>query len=91
VKLLLSPTFKRAARKLVKKNPNLTENLRDTLRLLEVDLSHPRLRTHKLRGSLDGSMASSVAYDIRIIFEIIIDNVEEKICFRTTATPEEGF
>lgn len=91
MKLLLSPTFIRSAKRVVKKNPKLSDSLRNTLKLLETDLFHPQLRTHKLKGSLDGSMACSVAYDLRIIFEIVSDADEEKILLQTIGTHDEVY
>lgn len=91
MKLILSPTFTRSAKRVLKKNPKLSDNLRNTLKLLETDLFHPQLRTHKLKGSLDGSMACSVAYDLRIIFEIVSDQGVEKILLQTIGTHDEVY
>ena len=91
MKLLLSPTFSRSAKKLIKKNPALSDSLRSTLRLLETDLFHPQLKTHKLKGSLAGSMACSVAYDLRIIFEVVDHNSEQMILLQTMGTHDEVY
>ena len=91
MKLLLSPTFTRSAKRAIKKNPKLSDSLRNALKLLETDLFHPQLRTHKLKGSLGGSMACSVAYDIRIVFEIVSDQGEEKILLHTIGTHNEVY
>ena len=32
---------------------------------------HPRLRTHKLSGKLDGLWAFTVAYDCRVVFKFL--------------------
>ena len=61
------------------------------MELLEVDLFHPRLRTHKLKGSLEGSMACSVGYDLRIIFEIVSSDGETKILLHTIGTHDEVY
>ena len=91
MKLILSPTFTRSAKRVLKKNPKLSDILRNTLKLLETDLFHPQLRPHKLKGSLGGSMACRVAYDLRIIFEIVRDHDEEKILLQTIGTHEEVY
>jgi hypothetical protein len=44
--------------------------IRDCLVLLESDAFDPNLSTHKLKGNLTGSWASSAAYDPRIIFNL---------------------
>ncbi len=67
MKLLPSANFLRTSKKLAKKNPQHAEGLKNALRLLETDLYHPRLKTHNLRGKLEGSLACSTGYDLRII------------------------
>lgn len=69
--LLRSAAFVRAARRLVKKHPHFAESLRATLELLAEDAFHPQLRTHKLKGELEGSWACSADYDLRIVFEFV--------------------
>ena len=39
--------------------------------LFRKDAFHPSLRTHKLRGPLQGSWAFTVAYDVRIVFRFL--------------------
>lgn len=39
--------------------------------LFRKDAFHPSLGTHKLHGSLEGSWAFKVAYDIRIVFRFL--------------------
>ncbi|PZU98416.1 MAG: plasmid stabilization system protein [Pseudanabaena sp.] len=46
--LLRSNAFVRAARKTLKRQPELASNIQNTLELLSTDPFHPRLRTHKL-------------------------------------------
>ena len=53
--LLRSSAFIRAARKILKRQPELAENVQNTLDLLATDPFHPRLRTHKLKGDLQDS------------------------------------
>lgn len=68
MKLLRSSAFVRTARRLVRKNPAAGPALQATLELLAENPFDPRLRTHKLKGKLAGSWASSVAYDLRVVF-----------------------
>lgn len=70
MKLSLSNKFRRKTAWLIKKNPVLKEKLADTLLLLSQDLFHPSLKTHKLKGELEGLWSSSWGYDLRIVFEI---------------------
>ena len=47
--LLRSNSFVRTAKRVVKKNPDFANSLKDTLDLLERDAFNPHLRTHKLQ------------------------------------------
>ena len=70
-KLIWGKTFLRAFRKTIKKNPQLRNNIEETLRQLAENPFEARLSTHKLKGKLSGSWACSVDYDFRIIFDFI--------------------
>ena len=69
--LLRSSAFVRNARKIVKKQPQLAQNIRETLELLCIDPFQTRLRTHKLKGELKDSYACSADYDLKIIFKFV--------------------
>ena len=77
--LLRSSAFVRAAKKALKKNPELAGDLQSSLGLLEVDAFHPRLKTHKLAGQLRGSWACAAGYDLRIIFKLVDYQGQEAI------------
>jgi addiction module RelE/StbE family toxin len=89
--LLRSNAFLRAARRLIKKHPQIADDLRATLELLEEDAFDPRLKTHKLKGDLDGSWACSVGYDLRIIFEFVQHEEAEAILLQTMGTHDEVY
>jgi len=69
--LIWSNTFIKAFKKIVRKKPNLRQDIENTLRLLVNDPFAVQLETHKLKGKLSGSWACSVGYDLRIIFDFI--------------------
>ena len=46
---------------------------------MEEDCFSPKLRTHKLKGNLEGCYACSAGYDLRIVFRIIKINDKEFI------------
>ncbi|WLE97934.1 MAG: hypothetical protein QTN59_03650 [Candidatus Electrothrix communis] len=69
--LLKSSAFVRSAKRVVRKNPQLAENICATLELLSEDAFYPSLKTHKLKGNLADSWACSVAYDLRIVFSFV--------------------
>ena len=54
----------------------MKEDVIATLTLLSEDAQHPKLKTHKLKGELREYWACSVAYDLRILFQIL--EIEEK-------------
>ena len=61
-------SFRRSFRRRVRKNPDLQARVLDVLERLVQDPFDPPLRTHKLRGRLEGLWACWVDYDCRIIF-----------------------
>ena len=68
MKLVAHNSFKKAFRKLIKKNPQLQTKILTILNLLEDNHFTPSLKSHKLTGNLDGYWSCSVNYDCRIIF-----------------------
>jgi addiction module RelE/StbE family toxin len=78
VKLVAHKSFKRAFKKLIKKNPQLQERILYILDLLENDPFTPSLKSHKLTGDLDGYWSCSVNYDCRIIFTFSQDEDSEE-------------
>ena len=71
MKLLFSPTFLRASKRQFKEDLKLAESVNAILRILETDMFHPMLKTHKLRGSQEGRWSCTVAYDMRIVFKVV--------------------
>jgi mRNA-degrading endonuclease YafQ of YafQ-DinJ toxin-antitoxin module len=65
--LLQSPGFVRAARRLVKKHPEIAPILRAAFVSLAEDAFQPAMKTHKLKGELAGLWACSIGYDLRIV------------------------
>ena len=75
--LLRSSFFVRAARQATKGDARVAGAIHAALTLLEQDAFHPHLRTHKLRGKLQGSWACSAGYDLRVVFRFVeLDGVE---------------
>lgn len=52
--LLRSSAFVRAATRMLKRSPDVTDVLQTTLQQLADDAFHPQLKTHKLKGDLAG-------------------------------------
>ena len=68
IKVVWNNSFKKAFRKLIKKNPNLQNKIIDVLNILAEDPFTPSLKSHKLTGNLTNLWSCSVNYDCRIIF-----------------------
>lgn len=69
-KLVVTPHFKRAFRRFVRRNPLLQEKIEQTLRDMEQDVTAPHLVQHNLTGKLHGIRACSCGYDCRILFSL---------------------
>jgi len=69
--LLWSNTFRRALRRIIKRQPHLLSDIEVALRLLQEDPFASQLATHKLKGRLAGIWACSAGYDLRILFEFV--------------------
>jgi addiction module RelE/StbE family toxin len=76
--LVWNESFRRAFKRLVRKNPGIQEKVLSALATLESDLFAPSLKAHKLQGDLKGLWACSVEYDCRIIFEFKQDKASSK-------------
>ena len=89
--LLPSSSFIRSARRLARKNPEVAKDLHAVLALLAVDPWHPSLRTHKLKGALAGSWSCSVAYDLRIVFRLVVPEGDEAILLEAVGKHDEVY
>jgi mRNA-degrading endonuclease YafQ of YafQ-DinJ toxin-antitoxin module len=61
------------------------------LKLLQEDAYHPQLRTHKLKGNLEGHWACSAGYDLRIIFSFVQQEDGEAILLETMGSHQEVY
>lgn len=68
MKVATSSSFKRAFRKRIQKNTDITEQFYGRVEWFTKDPFDPRLRTHKLSGELDDLWSFSITFDIRVIF-----------------------
>lgn len=60
-----APSFVRAYKRLPIK---LQEEIKERIALFECDPKHPYLKTHTLKGALEGRGSFSVNYKYRIVF-----------------------
>ena len=89
--LLQSTAFVRAARRLVKKQPEAAAALPATLEALGEDSFAPALKKHKLKGELAGLWACSAGYDLRIVFEFVQREGAEAILLQSVGTHDEVY
>jgi len=89
--LIRSTAFIRAARRYLKKHSQAAEVLEATMLLLCEDAFDPRLKTHKLKGDLDGVLACSAGYDLRILFELVEHEGADAILLLTLGTHDEVY
>jgi len=68
--LVLTPRFRRAYRKFVRRDKRLQRRIEETLRQMQADTFAPGLSSHKLSGKLLGLWACSCGHDCRIVFAI---------------------
>ena len=90
-RLLRSHSFVSAAKKIVKKDPRQALELQNALELLSNNAFDVKLKTHKLKGSMKGSLASSIGYDLRIIFKLVKNDDSEAILLETIGTHDEVY
>ena len=89
--LLRSSSFVRNARKVVKKQPQLAQNIQNALASLATDPFQPQLKTHKLKGDLKDSYACSAGYDLRIIFQFVEYQQSQAILLESIGTHDEVY
>ncbi|HAC62837.1 MAG TPA: plasmid stabilization protein [Cyanothece sp. UBA12306] len=73
--LVWSPAFTRQLKRLIRQNPQMRKVVEETLQQLTDDLFYSILRTHKLKGQLEGKWSCSIDYSYRIVFKLIENNV----------------
>ncbi|HET8942491.1 MAG TPA: hypothetical protein VFN13_10960 [Rudaea sp.] len=70
--LIFTDQYNRRAARFLKRHPQLREQYRKTLLLLQANPHHPSLRLHALAGKLAGLHSVSINLSYRITLELII-------------------
>ncbi|MGF1938766.1 MAG: type II toxin-antitoxin system YafQ family toxin [Nostoc sp. ChiQUE02] len=93
INLVWSAGFVRKFKRLIRKNPQLRSQVEKVLQLLTEDPFDSSLRTHKLKGDLDGVWSCSIDYDNRILFEFVTnsDSGEEDILLLTVGSHDDVY
>lgn len=89
IQLVWTPTFTRTARRFLKRNPHLRGELEHTLRQLEENPSHPKLKLHPLKGKLAGKHAASLTYSHRIVLILALE--EDEIILLDVGTHDQAY
>lgn len=74
--LIYPESYIKGARKFLRKHPEVHNQYRKTLELLELNPFHPSLRLHALEGRLNGLSLVSINMRYRIVLEFEINNEE---------------
>ena len=70
--LVYPDSYIKRAKKFLRKHPEIHNQCRKTLELLELDPYHPSLRLHGLEGRLKGLSSISINMRYRIVLELEI-------------------
>ena len=89
--LIRSSAFVRNARKIIKKQPELANNIQEIIKLLCENPFAPKLKSHKLKGELQNSYACSAGYDLRIIFQFVEYEEKQAIFLETIGSHDEVY
>ena len=74
--MIYPESYIKRARKFLKKHPEIHNQHRKTLELLELNPYHPSPRLHSLQGRMSGLSSVSINISYRIVLELIIEGDE---------------
>ena len=71
IEISFSTSFREAFKRKVRGNPTLEERFWERVEIFENNPFDPRLRTHKLTGSMRDWWSFSIDYDLRVLFVFV--------------------
>ncbi|MHC5819936.1 MAG: type II toxin-antitoxin system RelE/ParE family toxin [Nostoc sp.] len=91
--LVWSPTFVRAFKRVVKKNPDLRSQIEQALQQIAEDPFQLSLCSHKLKGDSSGRYSCSIDYRNRILFKFVTntESGEEEILLLTLGSHDDVY
>ena len=91
--LVWSPTFVRAFKRVIKKNPELRSQIEQVLQQIAEDPFQLSLRSHKLKGDSSGRYSCSIDYRNRILFKFVTnpESREEEILLLTLGSHDDVY
>jgi len=72
--IIYTDSYVKRAKKFIKKHPELISQYEKTLKLIELNPSHPSLRLHKLQGKLTELYSVSINISYRITIDFLIED-----------------
>lgn len=72
--LVWSPAFSRSVKKMLRQSPQMANPIAKTLGRLSADAYDPSLKTHKLKGDLEGIWSCSIDRSNRILFRFVLES-----------------
>jgi len=93
INLNWSSSYKKSFNKTIKNDPAIKDKILAAMELLQLDPYTPKLKTHKLKGILEGNWACSVDYDLRIVFDFVKNQAtnETEILLMNIGTHDEVY
>jgi mRNA interferase YafQ len=93
INLNWSSSYGKAFKKTIKNNPEAKNKILAAMKLLQEDPFTPSLKTHKLKGILEGNWSCSVNYDLRIVFDFVKNQTtdETEILLMNIGTHDEVY
>ncbi len=73
-RIIYTESYLKRAVKFLKRHPDLLPQYEKTLKLLELNPSHPSLRLHRLSGSLRDLHSVSINISYRITLEFLLED-----------------
>lgn len=73
-RILYTPGYVKRAARFIKRHPELAQQYKKTLELLELNPYHPSLRLHRLKGSLSDLHSVSINISYRITLEFLVED-----------------
>lgn len=74
--LIYTESYNKRAKKFLRKHPEIHNQYRKTLQLLELNPYHPSLRLHGLEGKLKSLSSVSINISYRIVLELELKKEE---------------
>lgn len=91
--LVWSPTFVRAFKRVVKKNPELRSQIEQVLQQIAEDPFQLSLCSHKLKDDSSGRYSCSIDYRNRILFQFVTntESGEEEVLLLTLGSHDDVY